>query len=129
MLRSMYAGVMGLRNEQLAMDVIGNNIANINTVGFKGGRARFAETFSQLIQGASPGGNGLGGTNPVQVGLGSVVAGIDNFFTQGNSDTSLRFVLPDQPALTLARLALIVALKQVLANALGLLGIAPMERM
>lgn len=88
MLNAIFAGVSGLRNEQLGMDVIGNNIANINTMGFKAGRARFQEQFSQLLQAGSPGGNGLGGTNPVQLGLGSQVAGIDNLFTQGNLQTT-----------------------------------------
>ena len=55
MMRSLFSGVSGLRNHQLKMDVIGNNIANINTVGFKAGRARFAEAFSQSLQAASPG--------------------------------------------------------------------------
>ncbi len=83
MLRSMYSGVMGLRNHQLRMDVIGNNIANINTTGFKSGRARFAEAFAQTLQPASPGNGTLGGTNPFQIGLGSQLASIDNAFTQG----------------------------------------------
>ena len=65
MLRSMYSGVSGLRAHQIAMDVIGNNIANINTVGFKSGRARFAEQFSQMLQGASPGSGTQGGLSPL----------------------------------------------------------------
>jgi len=83
MLQSMYSGVSGLRAHQTELDVIGNNIANINTVGFKAGRARFAEQFSQLIRAASPGSGTLGGTNPFQVGMGTGVAAIDNLFSQG----------------------------------------------
>lgn len=84
MMRSMFSGVSGLRNHQVRMDVIGNNIANVNTVGFKSGRVTFQEVFSQVIRGASSPGEELGGTNPQQVGLGMAVSSIDTLFTQGN---------------------------------------------
>ncbi|NLP42360.1 MAG: flagellar hook-basal body protein, partial [Veillonellaceae bacterium] len=55
MMRSMFAGVSGLKNHQTRMDVIGNNIANVNTVGFKGSRVNFQDILSQTMQGASSG--------------------------------------------------------------------------
>ena len=88
MLRSLFSGVAGLRNHQFRMDVIGNNIANINTIGFKSGRVRFAEALSQMLQGASPGDGTRGGTNPLQIGLGVQLAGVDNMFTQGTLQTT-----------------------------------------
>ena len=66
------------------MDVIGNNIANVNTVGFKSSRVNFQEVFSQVIRGASSPAEGRGGTNPQQVGLGMSVASIDTLHGQGN---------------------------------------------
>ncbi len=88
MVRSMYAGISGLRNHQVAMDVTANNIANVNTVGFKAGRVTFEESMAQLLQGATrPAGN-AGGTNPLQVGLGMAVGSIDTILTQGNLQTT-----------------------------------------
>ncbi|SNX55514.1 flagellar hook protein FlgE [Thermoanaerobacterium sp. RBIITD] len=85
MLRSMYSAVSGLKAHQAKMDVIGNNIANVNTVGFKASRMTFKEIFNQTIKGASaPQGNG-GGTNPQQIGLGVAIASIDTLFTNGGS--------------------------------------------
>src|SRR5919107_2053716 len=88
MLRSMFAGVAGMRNHQVRMDVIGNNIANVNTVSFKAGRVTFKEGFSQLLQGASRPPGDHGGTNPIQIGLGMQVGSIDQLFTQGNIETT-----------------------------------------
>ncbi|MEP6571537.1 MAG: flagellar hook-basal body complex protein [Gemmatimonadota bacterium] len=88
MMRSLFAGVSGLRNHQTRMDVIGNNIANVNTVGFKGSRVTFAEAFAQLLQGASRPPGDLGGTNPIQIGLGSKIGSIDQNFTQGNLEST-----------------------------------------
>lgn len=88
MMRSMFAGVSGLRTHQVRMDVIGNNISNVNTIGFKAGRVNFQELFAQTLRGASrPLGN-LGGTNPQQVGLGTTVGVIDTIFTQGNAQAT-----------------------------------------
>ncbi|HEX2956023.1 MAG TPA: flagellar hook-basal body complex protein, partial [Chitinispirillaceae bacterium] len=88
MVRSLYSGISGLRNHQVSMDVTGNNIANVNTVGFKSGRVTFEESMAQLLQGASrPAGEG-GGTNPLQVGLGMSVGSIDTLLTQGNLQTT-----------------------------------------
>ena len=84
MMRSMYAAVAGLRNHQIRMDVIGNNIANVNTVGFKSSRVTFQDTFYQLIRsGAAPVQGGTGGTTPRQVGIGMAINTIDTYFTQG----------------------------------------------
>jgi flagellar hook protein FlgE len=88
MLRSLFAGVSGLRNHQVRMDVIGNNIANVNTVAFKSGRVTFKEGFAQLLQGASRPPGDHGGTNPIQVGLGMQVGSIDQLFTQGNIEST-----------------------------------------
>lgn len=84
MMRSLYSGVSGLRNHQVRMDVIGNNIANVNTVGFKAGRVTFQEAFAQVVRGSGSGQGGIGGTNPMQVGLGSNIGSIDLLFGQGN---------------------------------------------
>jgi flagellar hook protein FlgE len=83
MMRSMFAGVSGLRSHQTMMDVVGNNIANVNTAGFKSAQITFGEAMAQTLQG--PAGSGLesGGTNPLQIGLGVQVASIDGVFTQG----------------------------------------------
>ncbi len=88
MLRSLFAGVSGLRNHQVRMDVIGNNIANVNTVGFKSGRVTFKEGFAQLLSGASRPPGDQGGVNPVQIGLGSQIGSVDQLFTQGNVETT-----------------------------------------
>ena len=88
MLRSLFAGVSGLRNHQVRMDVIGNNIANVNTVAFKAGRVTFKEGFAQLLQGASRPPGDQGGINPIQVGLGMQIGSIDQLYTQGNIETT-----------------------------------------
>lgn len=84
MMRSLYAGVAGLQNHQVRMDVIGNNIANVNTIGFKKGRVNFQDMLSQTMQGAARPTDELGGVNPKQVGLGMTVAAIDTIHTQGS---------------------------------------------
>lgn len=83
MMRSMFSGVSGLRAHQLKMDTIGNNIANVNTVGFKSQRANFQEVFNQTLQGAGSPQGGKGGTNPQQVGLGISLSSIDTFQIRG----------------------------------------------
>ncbi|MBN4067658.1 MAG: flagellar biosynthesis protein FlgE [Alkaliphilus sp.] len=83
MMRSMFSAVSGLRAHQTRMDVIGNNIANINTVGFKGGRVTFQEVFNQTLRAAGSPQVGRGGTNPHQVGLGISVASMDTFHVRG----------------------------------------------
>lgn len=84
MMRSLFAGVSGLRNHQTRMDVLGNNIANVNTVGFKSGRVTFQDVLSQTTQGASAAQGSRGGTNPKQIGLGVGIASIDTLFTDGS---------------------------------------------
>ncbi|MBU7008273.1 flagellar hook protein FlgE [Phosphitispora fastidiosa] len=88
MMRSMFSGVSGLRNHQLRMDVIGNNIANVNTIGYKRARVTFQDMLSQNIRGASSPQGGKGGTNPQQIGLGMTVNSIDILHTQGSSETT-----------------------------------------
>ena len=90
MMRSLYAGVSGLQNHQIRMDVLGNNIANVNTVGFKKGRVNFQDMLSQTMQGAAKPTDEVGGVNPKQVGLGMTVATIDTIHTQGNLQTTGR---------------------------------------
>jgi flagellar hook protein FlgE len=83
-LRSMYAGVSGLRSHQAFMDVVGNNIANVNTTGYKSSTVLFQDLLSQTLRGASGPSNGLaGGTNPAQVGLGVRLADISTNLAQG----------------------------------------------
>src|SRR6056297_3358200 len=84
MLRSMYAGVSGLNSHQQMMDVTGNNISNVNTIGFKSSRVTFKEMLSQTIQGASAPQDNRAGTNPQQVGLGVGLGSIDNDMSSGN---------------------------------------------
>ena len=84
MLRSLFSGVAGLKSHQTRMDTIGNNIANVNTYGFKSGRTTFADTLNQTLSGASAPNNGLGGTNPKQIGLGTGIASVDTIFTDGS---------------------------------------------
>ena len=88
MLRSLYAGVSGLRNFQTEMDVIGNNISNVNTTAFKSGRVTFKEGFAQLLQGGSRPPGDQGGINPIQVGLGMQIGSIDTLMSQGNLETT-----------------------------------------
>jgi len=86
MMRSMFSGVSGLRAHQTWMDVIGNNISNVNTIGFKSSRVTFQEIFNQTMRTAvspAPGG-GRGGINPQQVGLGMSIASIDVLHQRGS---------------------------------------------
>jgi flagellar hook protein FlgE len=87
-LRSLFSGVSGLRNHQVMMDVIGNNIANINTVGFKASRVTFSEMYAQTLRGGMQPSASTGGTNPIQVGLGMSVNSVDTLFSQGNAETT-----------------------------------------
>lgn len=87
-MRSLYSGVSGLQNHQTRMDVIGNNISNVNTTGFKRGRVNFQDMISQQVGGASKPTEELGGVNPKDVGLGMTIATIEQVFTQGNLQTT-----------------------------------------
>ncbi|HEY4565825.1 flagellar basal body rod protein FlgG [Planococcaceae bacterium Storch 2/2-2] len=84
MLRSMYSGISGLKNFQTKLDVIGNNIANVNTHGFKKGRAVFKDIYSQTVSGAAAPANGRGGVNPKQVGLGAQLSTVDTIHAGGS---------------------------------------------
>jgi len=95
MMRSLYSAISGLKNHQVKMDVIGNNIANVNTPGFKRSRVTFGTMLSQTLKGASspnPADPTLppvqGGTNAVQVGLGSMLGSIDQIMTQGSTQST-----------------------------------------
>lgn len=88
MMRSLYSGVSGLQNHQIRMDVIGNNISNVNTIGYKKARVTFQDIFSQYLDSPSQPNEKRGGINPKQVGLGVTVASIDNVFTQGSPQTT-----------------------------------------
>ena len=90
MMRSMFAGVAGLRVHQTKMDVIGNNIANVNTVGFKKSRVNFQEMLNQTLRGASAPQGNLGGTNPMQIGLGVQLGSIDVLHTGGSPQSTGR---------------------------------------
>ncbi|MFS0823606.1 flagellar basal-body rod protein FlgG [Bacillus sp. 1P02SD] len=92
MLRSMYSGISGMKNFQTKLDVIGNNIANVNTYGFKKGRTIFNDIMSQTINGATAPGQSLGGVNPKQVGLGSSLAAIDTIHNSGSTQTTARIL-------------------------------------
>lgn len=86
MMKSMFSGVSGLKALQTRMDVIGNNLANVNTVAFKSARVTFSEVFSQTLKGAGApdDASGRGGTNPMQVGLGMGVGAVDTLMTRGS---------------------------------------------
>lgn len=82
MIRSLYAGVSGIRTHQMRMDTVASNIANVNTTGYKGGRANFQEVLAQMV--------GRTSISSTQVGLGVGLAAIDNIFTQGALQTTGR---------------------------------------
>ena len=90
MLRSLFSGVSGLRSHQTQMDVVGNNIANVNTAGFKSSTVVFQDLLSQVLRGAGAPQNGNGGTNPAQVGLGVRVGGVSTNFAQGSTQLTGR---------------------------------------
>ena len=88
MMRSLFSGVSGLKNHQTRMDIIGNNISNINTIGFKSSRTTFADMMSQSQSGPSSPTTTLGGVNGKQIGLGSSVASVDMIFTDGSAQAT-----------------------------------------
>jgi len=87
-MRSLWSGVSGLQAHQVAMDVEGNNIANVNTVGFKYSRTNFADMLSQTSKIATAPQDPLGGRNSLQVGLGSTVSSVTHIFSQGSRQTT-----------------------------------------
>lgn len=93
MIRSLFSGVSGMKNHQVRMDTIGNNVANVNTTGFKSARCNFQDLISQDLRSPSAGdngGTGTGGVNPGQVGLGMTVSSIANNMQQGAMQTTGR---------------------------------------
>lgn len=83
MLRSMFSSVVGLRAMQTRLDVIGDNIANVNTPGFKASRVTFANMFSETLRNGGAPANGGGGSNPMQIGLGTTLASVDQIMAAG----------------------------------------------
>ena len=90
MMRSLFSGVSALKNHQIRMDVIGNNIANVNTVGFKSSRVTFRDILSQTMKAASAPQEGRGGVNPMQIGLGMALGSIDVNHSQGSPEVTGR---------------------------------------
>jgi len=88
LLNSLFSGVSGLRAHQEMMDVIGNNVANVNTIGFKSSRVTFSDTFNKLIVSGTNATETSGGTNSFQVGLGMKVNSIDRDWSQGTFETT-----------------------------------------
>lgn len=88
MMRALFASVSGLRNHQTWMDVIGNNIANADTVGFKASRVTFEESFVQQLTGAARPSGTMAGLNPMQVGSGVSIGSIDQLFSQGTLENT-----------------------------------------
>ncbi len=83
LINSLFAGVSGLRNHQSMMDVIGNNIANVNSIGYKGSRVTFSDTFNQFVRYGTNPTDVSGGTNTFQVGLGMKLNSVDRNWNQG----------------------------------------------
>lgn len=90
MLRSLFAGISGLRVNQTMLDVTGNNIANANTTGFKSSNTVFKDTLSQMLTASSGATADQGGTNAIQVGLGVQLAATNTNFNQGSAQTTGR---------------------------------------
>lgn len=88
MMRSLWSGVSGLQAHQVAMDVEGNNISNVNTTGFKYSRADFGTMFSQTVKIATTPTDGRGGQNPLQIGLGVSVSSTTRIHSQGSVQTT-----------------------------------------
>ncbi|HOY67060.1 MAG TPA: flagellar hook-basal body complex protein [Candidatus Ozemobacteraceae bacterium] len=88
MMRSLFTGVTGLKQHQTRMDVLSNNIANVNTTGFKRGRAMFQDLFSETLRNAQQAFGSYGGLNPMQVGLGTKLGAIDTLMEQGTTETT-----------------------------------------
>ncbi|MDI6703631.1 MAG: flagellar hook-basal body complex protein, partial [bacterium] len=83
MFRSMYSGVTGIKLHQTWLDLIGDNVANVNTVGYKRSRALFSSKFSEMLESANAPREGRGGENPKQIGLGTKIAQLQTIHTQG----------------------------------------------
>jgi flagellar hook protein FlgE len=90
MLQALLAGVASIKAQQTRMNVIGNNLSNVNTTAYKSSRVTFQDMIAQTLRGATRPGEGLGGTNPVQFGLGVLVAGTDTSNEQGSLNATNR---------------------------------------
>lgn len=90
MMRSMFTAISSLYLHQLFMDVVADNLANTNTVGFKSSRVTFQNQFAQMLQAGSASADAIGGTNPAQVGLGTRLGSITASFSQGMLQNSGR---------------------------------------
>ncbi|MCL2064528.1 MAG: flagellar hook-basal body complex protein [Candidatus Cloacimonetes bacterium] len=88
MLNSLFSGMTGVKNSQAQLDVISNNIANVNTTGFKANRITFADALSETISGARGTAGNFTGSNPIQIGRGSMISSVDTNFKQGSLDTT-----------------------------------------
>ena len=84
MMRALFSAISGMKNHMSYMDVVGNNIANVNTIAYKSSRVTFQDILGQTVRGASTPQTGRGGTNPAQIGLGMQLGGIDNIMSQGS---------------------------------------------
>ena len=83
MMRGMYSAISGLKAQQTALDATANDLANVNTVGYKGARATFADSLTQVQRAGGAGIGRTGGSNPAQIGLGTQLGGIDSMMGQG----------------------------------------------
>ena len=83
MMRGMFAAISGLKTHQVMLDVTSNDIANVNTIGYKSARTTFKDSLTQLQRGASGPGGGTGGSNAAQIGLGTQLGSIDNLMSSG----------------------------------------------
>jgi flagellar hook protein FlgE len=90
MIQAMYSGIAGMKAFKSSLDVVGNNIANVSTTGFKSGKASFKEMMSQTLSAGSAPSGGRGGSNATQVGLGVTLAGIDQDMGQGSMTSTGR---------------------------------------
>ncbi len=88
MIRGMYSAISGLKSHQVMLDVTANNLANVNTIGYKGSRATFKDQLQQNFSGGAASGATSGGQNPQQVGLGVSMSSVDNLMTSGNLQTT-----------------------------------------
>jgi flagellar hook protein FlgE len=88
MIAGMYSAISGLKEHQVMLDVVSNNLANVNTIGFKASRATFKDQLQQNYQGGAASGPTSGGYNAQQVGLGVTLSSIDNLITGGNLQTT-----------------------------------------
>ena len=88
---ALFTGLSGLNASQFRLDIIGDNIANINTTGFKGSRTLFQTQFARTLSAGTKPGGSQGGTNPSQIGLGATIGAIQRTFTAGSEHTLVVF--------------------------------------